>query len=550
MLGTIFAKGIRDRWSGMMTAALGVSVMLLLGMAVYSGIDTSFFYDLPDGFLDGFGISTQLGGVAGIAYGAIFNLMGAFAIAGMAISIGANSIAGEERDGTIGLLLANPRSRVQVLLSKLGSMVALLALSGVVLWAAALVIPSILNVDVTGVQVGALVLHLIINALFWGMLALAIGAATGNRTAAVGGAAGVMVLSWLATSFLPLVDSVSGLAKAFPWYYFSASQPEVNGPDWGHLSVLLIGSLALGAVGIAGLVRRDLRSASSKPTLVDRLRANPRTAAIAERIAGNAQVSSITAKTFSDHQGLMAVIAMLVFYVTVLLTPFYNLLPDSIGDAFRDLPDAVLAAIGGVDMSTPIGWLQGELFSITVPLAAIILLAVIGANALAGEEENHTMGLLLANPISRSTIVLEKVKAMVAYAGILFVLTWGGTALGVILGGMEVSILNIGAISALCALLGLVFGGVALALSAATGRVRIALFGAAGLGLVGYFVQSFFPLSKAFEPFAVASPFHYYLSSQPLVNGMDWGHAGILAGLFAALVAVSIPLFNRRDLRG
>jgi hypothetical protein len=35
-----------------------------------------------------------------------------------------------------------------------------------------------------------------------------------------------------------------------------------------------------------------------------------------------------------------------------------------------------------------------------------------------------------------------------------------------------------------------------------------------------------------------------------MVNGMDWTGAALLAGVFLALVAVSIQLFRRRDLRG
>ncbi|MDX1468338.1 MAG: hypothetical protein R3258_03265, partial [Acidimicrobiia bacterium] len=56
-----------------------------------------------------------------------------------------------------------------------------------------------------------------------------------------------------------------------------------------------------------------------------------------------------------------------------------------------------------------------------------------------------------------------------------------------------------------------------------------------------------FPLSERFASWARLSPFHYYLGSDPLVNGMHWGHAAVLAGLFAILIVVSMPLFERRD---
>ncbi|MGI8573770.1 MAG: ABC transporter permease subunit [Egibacteraceae bacterium] len=549
MYASIFTKSVRDKGVAMLVGGVAIGLLLWMGMAAYSEIDMSFYYELPPAFLETMGIATEVGGVGGIAYGAMYNLMGAMTIAGLAISYGASTIAGEERNGTIGLLLGNPKSRTHVLGSKIAALVVLVAFGGLLLWGAALAVPVITGVDITGVAVGALVVHLSANALFWGMLAVAVGAWTGNRTTASGVAASLMVLSWLAVSILPFIERVADLAKLFPWYYFNARQPEANGINWSHLAVLLGLSFVLGVVAFIGVNRRDLRDASSRVTLLDRLRANPRTRAIADRVAGSARVSGITAKTLSDHQGMVVVVAALLCYAGLLIPPMYNLLPDAFTTAMANLPDVLISMIGGVDMSTPTGWLQGETFSLVVPVAFITVLAAVGSRALAGEEADHTMGLLLASPISRTKILLDKVVAMVAYGAMLGVITFVTNTAGVTLGGLNVNLGNLLTISVLATLLGLVFGGVALALSAATGRVMLAVYGAAGLGLVSYFIDAFFPLAASFESWAVISPFHYYLSSDPLVNGMAWGHAAVLAALFAVLVAVSIPLFNRRPAR-
>ncbi|CAN5889701.1 hypothetical protein BH23ACT10_BH23ACT10_34490 [soil metagenome] len=550
MYANIFAKSVGDKWRAMFVGGIAISLLLWMTMAVYSEVDTAFYYELPAAMLDAIGVNPDVGGIGGIAYGAMFNLMGAMTVAGLAISFGASTIAGEERNGTIGLLLANPTSRSRVLGSKVAALVALIAFGGALLWGASVAVPAVLGIDITGVDVTALVVHLTANALFWGMLAVAIGAWTGNRTAASAGAAGFMVISWLATSFLPLIESASGVAKAFPWYYFNSSQPELNGIDAGHLAALLGLSTALAAIAFIGVNRRDLRSKATAVTLLDRLRANPRTQALADRVAGSARVSGITAKTFSDHQGLMVTVAALLVYCGILIPPMYNLLPESFTLAMRDLPEALIASIGGVDMSTPTGWIQGETFALVIPIAFIAVLAVVGSRALAGEEADHTMGLLLASPISRARVVADKALAMVAYAAILGVVTFATNAIGITIGGLEVGLGNLLAITVLGTLLGLVFGALALALSAATGKVTVAVYGAAGLGLMSYFVDSFFPLSDSFEPWAAVSPFHYYLGSDPLANGMAWGDAAVLLAVFIALVAVAIPLFNRRDLRG
>ena len=119
--------------------------------------------------------------------------------------------------------------------------------------------------------------------------------------------------------------------------------------------------------------------------------------------------------------------------------------------------------------------------------------------------------------------------AMLTAALVVGILTFVGTALGSLLGGLGMDMGDIAAASVLATLLGLVFGGIALALSAATGRVKIAVYGTTGLALSFYLLNSFLPLNDSLAGYAKCSPFYYYLTSDPLNNGMHWGHAGVLA---------------------
>ena len=89
----------------------------------------------------------------------------------------------------------------------------------------------------------------------------------------------------------------------------------------------------------------------------------------------------------------------------------------------------------------------------------------------------------------------------------------------------------------------------ALALSAASGRPRVAIYGSIGAAFALYVVNGFLPFSESLAGLAEWSPFYYYLSSDPLVTGMHWGHGAILAGLTAVLIVLSVVLFQRRDLR-
>ncbi len=304
------------------------------------------------------------------------------------------------------------------------------------------------------------------------------------------------------------------------------------------------------ALSLAGVNRRDLRTGGGRVTVFDRLRDNPRTAAVADRIGGQARVSSITAKTATDHQGLTTVVGAIALYMALLMPIFYTFIPEGISEFFTQLPDSMIAMVGGVDMSTPQGFLQGEVFAITVPIAMIALTAVVGARALAGEEESRTMGLLLASALPRRRVVLDKALAMVALASIVGLMTFVGSVAGVLLARLDVAILNLAAMCILVTLLGIVFGAVALMVSAGTGQVRWATGVAAISGLTAYVLQSFLPLSDRYADWALISPFHFYLGGDPLTNGMPWGDAAALVGITVVLIGVAIPLFNGRDLRG
>ncbi len=549
MLATITTKTIADRWRAVVIGAFTVALFLVGGMAAYKSVDLSLYTSLPEGFRELFGIADSAD-AAGLAYGAIYGFYGALILAGLAVSMGSATIAGEERDGTIGVLLGNPKSRTHVLGSKAISTVALTALAALVLWAGALLAPVLLDVDVTGRLVGAQVFHIFANALFYGFLALAIGAWTGKPSLASGISAGVMALSFFAVGLLPLVDRLAEVARIFPWYYLDNGQPLVNGIQWGGIAILLGGSAVFAGVAYFGVNGRDLRLRSVGGSILDRLREDPRIGAILERLSGSAGVARIWTKTAADYQALTAISAFAMFSMMgVMMGPMYTAIDEQLATFGQDLPEALMALVGSADISTPEGWYQVETFSLMAPILVMAVTITVGAKALAGEEAQRTMGLLLGNPVRRSSILLQKALA----AGILGVLVGIATFLGVVTGsviaGLGMSISNIAATSVLSVLIGFVFGGLALLLSAMTGRVRTAVVGAVGAAFAMYLLNSLAAFSDALEGLAAWSPYHYYLTSEPLVNGMPWGDAGILAAITVVLLAASVWAFERRDIR-
>jgi len=549
MLINIFTKTIRDRWLGTLIATVTLALFVLMAMAFYRDIDLSFYTELPEVFRQIVGVPPGVD-VASLGIGVMITSYGAWILSGLMIAAGSASIASEESKGTIGILLGNPKSRTNMLLSKAASMILLTALAVAGLFGSIYLIVGMFDISTTGLNVLALNLHLFFNVLFYGSMAMAIGAWTGNRGTAAGATAGLMFVSIFAVGILPLVEGLGGIAKVFPLYYFNSSEPLFNGVNWGHIAILGIGIVLFAIVAVIGVNRRDLRGQSIGVTLLDRLRNNRITQKVVERLAGSTRVSRIWIKTLSEHQGILVVTGYIMFLVMgLLIGPIYNFIPEELFSLTEDFPETLLIAFGGGNMSTPEGFYQIETFGLMAPIALMVVTITVGARALAGEEGRRTMGLLLANPIKRSKIVIEKAWAMVVCAFTVGFATFAGVWLGSLIGGLGMDVGNIAATCLLVTLFGMLIGALALVLSAATGRTKFAIYGSIGAALLFYMISNFFPLNESLASYAKWSPYYYYLSSDPLLTGMNWGHGAILAGLTLGLIMLSITLFQRRDLR-
>ena len=548
-LANIFVKTARDRWLGWAIAAVSISLFLLFGMSVYREIDLSVYTSLPEAFRSLIGIGDDID-VGGLAINVMFGTWGALVVAVIALVMGAAAIAGEERDGTMDMLLSNPKSRTFVLLSKTGALVMLAALATVALWIPVHPMAAFLGVEIGGLDVEALTLHLFVNAVFYGLLATAIGAMTGNKGTATGVTTAVMVLSFFAVGFLPLVEGGEGVRKVLPWYYFDGSDPVNNGVAWGHVALLVSASVFFLVVSIIGFNRRDLKGQSVGTTMLDRVRGNPLLNRVIGRLAGSARVSSIWLKTMSEYQTLLLITSAVMFLIMgALIGPMYASIPAETLTTFEQLPEQLMALFGGGDMSTPEGWYTLETFGLMAPVAVILVTVVMGAGALAGEESRRTMGMLLACPISRYRVVFEKAIPMVLFAFLVGFATFAGVALGSLIADLGMSIGNIAATATLQVLVGLVFGSLAFALSAGTGRTSISIYGAVGAALFFHLVNSLGALNDGIADLAWLTPFHYYLGNDPLNSGMDWVNAAVLAVPSVVLIGLSVVLFQRRDIR-
>lgn len=263
---------------------------------------------------------------------------------------------------------------------------------------------------------------------------------------------------------------------------------------------------------------------------------------------------SVFAKTaYEQRRSLLGWVTAIVLLVLMYAAiwpgirdqPSLNDFLDTMPEAFRSL-----FASSGADMSTPAGYIQIELMSFMGPILVILYAVAQGSRGVAGEEDRRTMDLLLAEPVSRTRVLLEKAAAMVA--GTFLLSATLGLALVVEgrLFDMVIPVDRIAAAMLHLALLGLVFGAMALAVGAVTGDVGLSRAVPTGVAVVTYLVNGLGPMVSWLEPFQRYSPFFQYVGHDPLRTGVSGPAAAVAVLTIAVLVAAAVWGFQRRDVRG
>jgi ABC-2 type transport system permease protein len=138
-------------------------------------------------------------------------------------------------------------------------MLVALVLAGLVLLLGMTVMAGVAEFESIGVaKLAAASGQLVLLGLFFGSLALAVGAVTGSRGLALGVVAMVGVLSYFGNNLGPSVDWLAWSQDVSPFRYYSGGEPLRNGFQALDSLVLVGASLVLVAIAVIGFERRDI----------------------------------------------------------------------------------------------------------------------------------------------------------------------------------------------------------------------------------------------------------------------------------------------------
>ena len=216
-------------------------------------------------------------------------------------------------------------------------------------------------------------------------------------------------------------------------------------------------------------------------------------------------------------------------------------------ELMKSYPEAMQKLFNVQAMTTGRGFMNAELFTLLLPALFIIYGIGRGARLVAGEEENGTLEVLLATPLSTTRLLVEKSAGLVvsiAGLGLVLALTTGLCSLAF---GLDLTLGEIAAGSLAVTLLGAEYGVLALAIGAAVGRRSVAIGVATVAATAAYVLYAAAVFVDWLGPWRGWSPFQQALSQGPLGSTVPAQIVWVaLAGAAALLVAV--PWFARRDL--
>jgi len=260
--------------------------------------------------------------------------------------------------------------------------------------------------------------------------------------------------------------------------------------------------------------------------------------------------SNLFSKTLYDKKnfvigwslGMIAMIGLtLAFFPSLSKGNGYEQLLSSIPKQFQSL----LGDLGAY--RTAAGYLGSAVFELRVPLIALPMAIILGINLSVGEEAAGQLYQLLAQPISRGSVVLQKwfallvcmvvihAAGLIGIEGVLLAIN-RTIPLGIILNQLLMSTL-------LC----VAIGSVAMAIGFGSGRKGLSTAVASLIVFGSYLVTSFATQVSWLKWADYASLFRYYHPSIVVKQGLNMQHISVLSVVAFVALMVGILAFNRRD---
>lgn len=242
--------------------------------------------------------------------------------------------------------------------------------------------------------------------------------------------------------------------------------------------------------------------------------------------------------------------AVAIAVLMLLLIGVYPSIRDSpdLNAVYGSLSPNAQALLGGSDLTSPVGYLSTQVFVFFLPAVILVFVLDRSAATLAGEEEDRTLDLLLAQPLARWAAYIEKSLAVTISLAVLGLATLIPLLAFDSSVKFNLGVANLSAVVVQMCLFALALGMWTQAIAAATGHRATGLAVVTGYTVVSYLVYG---LSGSIEWLAHLKPltlWRWYLGNNPLESGFGVAECLVMTAVAAAGVIAGTWLFQRRNL--
>ena len=212
-------------------------------------------------------------------------------------------------------------------------------------------------------------------------------------------------------------------------------------------------------------------------------------------------------------------------------------------------PEYMFDMFGIEELHTIEGFIAAELYSFFWSLLLAIYFAYVGAGLIASDVQERRMDLTLSNPVSRESVVLQKVAALwvplvALNVGVPIIVYVGALVIGESFNPVALAMVHLLSIPYL-----LVCAGIGVVLSVVVDRVRRARSTALTLVFALWLVDSVSRIDPDYEWIGTFTPSRYYEETNILVHEeYAFLDAGLLLAVFLVLIIVATVVFTRRDI--
>jgi ABC-2 type transport system permease protein len=253
---------ISSRTRSMTGYSLGLAIYCLVVVAIYpafehsTSLDKLISNDATAAAL--FGISGKISTPGGWLNANIYANFFPLIMLLLTIGYGAACLAGQDEDGTLGLVVTLPLPRRSIVLQKVAAM-ALQAAAPALVVAVFVLVGRSFHLIVSVGQLSSVSLSVLLMALDFGFFAMTVGAFTGRRGTAIGAGATLAAASYLVSSLAPVASWIAP-ARYASLFYWSVGRDQISsGVSVGDFTVLVVVGLLASFASVISFRRLDVR---------------------------------------------------------------------------------------------------------------------------------------------------------------------------------------------------------------------------------------------------------------------------------------------------